>query len=157
MTRTICCRVLMGIIVTSLVLSVASMAFAQGRRSTSGNRSVSRPRANRYLDLFRGGYDHYGGYRSVEDAILAPYLRRGRSTASRVPNRERDSQSSAPAEDPTVARARAARAARAGVTGTVPAAGRAGTAPTGIGSVFMQYSHYYQNYGAGAGSARRRR
>jgi len=157
MTRTTCCRVLLGTIVTSLLLSAGSACFAQSlRRSAAQNRSVSRPRANYYLDMFRSGYGDYRGYTDVEDAILAPYLRRNRSTASRLPDRERVTQSGMPTEDPAVARARVARAARAGMSGTVPAAGQAGAAPTGVGSVYMQYSHYYQSYGAGARTSRRR-
>jgi hypothetical protein len=154
MTHTTCRRVLVGAVLTVLVLTAARDSLAQNYGgSRTRNRSVSRPRANRYLDYFRSGYGDYRRYMRLEDAVLAPYLRRGRNTASRLPGRDRAGGPSAPALDPTVERARAARAARAGMPGTAPAAGKAAVAPTGIGSVYMQYSHYYQ---AGAAGRRRR-
>ncbi|MFO7907623.1 MAG: hypothetical protein ACQESR_06355 [Planctomycetota bacterium] len=152
--------VLIGVVVTSFVLSIANDSFAQtGRRSSrSRNRSISRPTATDYADLFRSGYGDYRGFGS-SDPRWSPYLRQNRSSASRVPDRNRgQSNTRGQTGDPAVARAQAARAGRAGMSGTEGTAGQGGVAPTGIGSVFMQHAHYYQmqNYGSDQQGARRR-
>jgi hypothetical protein len=103
------------------------------------------------MDMFRN-YG-YGSQFGPVDPYLMPYLNRNRNTASLRQPREM-SQTGTPQQgqtglyNPDVERARAMRAAQAGAGG---AAG-AGIAPTGTGSVFMQYSHYYQSQAA----ARRR-
>lgn len=151
--------VLIGVVVTSFVLSLANDSFGQtGQRSSrSRNRSISRPTAANYADLFRSGYGDYRSF-GARDPVWSPYLRQNRSSASRVPDRERAVGTTRDrAIDPGVTRGRAARAARAGMPGTEGRAGQSGVAPTGVGSVFMQHAHYYQmqNYGDGQQGARR--
>lgn len=146
--------ILVGFMVAGLVMSVSSDSFAQSwrRDSRSRNRSISRPRATDYAELFRSGYGGYRNFGRGFDPVWSPYLRQSRNTASRVPDRSRlQNNTRGQTSDPTVSRARQARAARAGMSGTQGAAGKGGVAPTGIGSVFMQHAHYYQmqNYGSG--------
>lgn len=150
--------VLVGIVVTSFALSLANDSLAQGYRgsSRSGNRSISRPTATDYADLFRSGYGSYRGF-GPRDPVWSPYLRQNRSSASRVPDRDRLRNTRGQTGDPAVSRARAARATRAGMANGQGVAGQGGVAPTGIGSVFMQHAHYYQmqNYGNQQAAGRR--
>jgi hypothetical protein len=117
------------------MLSLVSDAQAQ-RRSRYQNRSISRPSASSYLNLFQGGFGGYGQF-GLTDPLLAPYLQRNQSTASRRPT----APTSGGVVNPTVQRA---RAARGGNTNAAMSPAQPGGAPTGTGSVFMQYSHYYQ-------------
>lgn len=132
-----------------MVLLGASDSWAQTRYRPG---TPSRPRISPYLQMFGYGGDPYysGG-----SPLLAPYMRQNQSTASR---RQSSAGTTAQSVNPTVDRARAARATPPGMAAATGATGTA-VAPTGTGSVFMQYSHYFQlpNYGGSSrGSGGRR-
>ena len=91
------------------VASITSNVHAQsGYRPPARNRSVSRPQLNPYADVLRGGYGGYGSYNS----LLAPYMNRNQSTASRRPRTGTTPTNTANTRNPSVDRMRANRAAR---------------------------------------------
>jgi len=142
----------MAAVTLALIFGSAGELLAQGRYS-SRNRSISRPAVSPYLELFRGGYGGYRGY--GVSPMLAPYLRQNQSTASRVRDRTTDqSTSGGQSVNMALERARAARQARAAGALGAGAGTSGGVAPTGTGSVFMQYSHYYQVPQMGGGRRR---
>ncbi len=126
------------VLVMAVILLGSMVSEAQAQRTSRyQNRSVSRPSAMSYFNM-GSGYG-LGGYGMV-DPLLATYLQRNQNAASR---RRENQTPTMPgfSSNPMVDRARAARQTP---LGTALPTGQAAVAPTGTGSVFMQYSHYFQ-------------
>ena len=157
------------IVLAAVALSVFSFATdCQAQRPSSRAGTVGRPRVNPYTELYRSGYGGYrggayglggygyggyGSYGAAYDPILAPYLRRSQTSASRIRQPNQPGGSPTGTTNASVQRMLATRAAQAGVQGAGP---RTGVAPTGTGSVFMQYSHFYQPQNFSGANTRRR-
>ncbi len=106
-------------------------------RAQSSNRSVGRPRVNPYSDFLRRSSGMY-------DPMITPFLRQNNAGITRRQTGNTNSASSAllggsssyGMYNPEADRARARSMENQRTTTMV--------APTGSGSTFMQYSHFYQ-------------